>query len=76
MNLKLPKALRRIVRVSQFWQDNYILLREFKNFRRVAVMAVFFTVLSAVFEGLTLGLLLSFLQSLTRPKRSSDKHRN
>ena len=67
MDLKLPKVLRSAVRTSQFWQDNYILLREFKNFQRIAVLAVLFTVFAAVFEGMTLGLLLSFLQSLTDP---------
>ena len=67
MNLKLPIALRRGIKTSQFWQDNYILLREFKNFRRIAVLAVVFTVSAAIFEGLTLGLLLSFIQSLTDP---------
>lgn len=67
MKLTLPKTLRRLLRASKFWQDNYILLREFKNFRRIAILAVIFTVSAAVFEGLTLGLLLSFLQSLTDP---------
>ena len=67
MDLKFPKVLRRIVRTSQFWQDNYVLLREFKNFRRIAILAVLFTVSAAVFEGVTIGLLMSFLQSLTDP---------
>jgi len=67
MKLTLPKTFRRLLRASKFWQDNYILLREFKNFRRIAILAVIFTVSAAVFEGLTLGLLLSFLQSLTDP---------
>ena len=67
MNLKLPIALRKAIKTSQFWQDNYILLREFKKFRRVAILALAFTVAAAVFEGLTLGLLLSFIQSLTDP---------
>ena len=67
MNLKLPIALRRGIKTSKFWQDNYILLREFKQFRRIAVLAIVFTVSAAIFEGVTLGLLLSFLQSLTDP---------
>lgn len=67
MNLKLPTSVRRSLKTSKFWQDNYILLREFKHFRRIAILAFVFTVTAAVFEGVTLGLLLSFLQSLTDP---------
>ncbi|MEO1670134.1 MAG: heterocyst formation ABC transporter subunit HepA [Cyanobacteria bacterium J06631_2] len=63
----MPKFLRRLLKTSRFWQDNYILLREFKNFRRIAILAFVFTVSAAVFEGITIGLLLSFLQSLTEP---------
>ena len=72
MNLKLPIPLRHAIKTSikasKFWQDNYILLREFKKFRRIAVLSVVFTIAAAVFEGLTLGLLLSFIQSLTSPE--------
>jgi ATP-binding cassette, subfamily B, bacterial MsbA len=67
MTLKLFPLIRRFLRTTRFWQDNYVLLREFKNFRRIAVLAFVFTVTAAIFEGLTLGLLLSFLQSLTDP---------
>ena len=72
MNLKLPIPLRHAIKTSikasKFWQDNYILLREFKKFRRIAVLSIVFTIAAAVFEGLTLGLLLSFIQSLTSPE--------
>lgn len=67
MNLKLPKTLKRLFRGTKFWQDNYILLREFKHFQRIALLALTFTISAALFEGLTLGLLMSFLQSLTDP---------
>ena len=67
MNIKLPPKVRHFLKTTQFWQDNYILLREFKHFQRIAILAFIFTVAAAVFEGLTLGLLLSFLQSLTDP---------
>lgn len=67
MNLQLPPPVRHFLKATKFWQDNYILLREFKHFRRIAIFAFVFTVAAAIFEGLILGLLLSFLQSLTDP---------
>ena len=67
MNLKLSPQIRHFLKTTKFWQDNYILLREFKHFRRIAILAFIFTVSAAIFEGLTVGLLLSFLQSLTDP---------
>ena len=42
-------------------------LREFKHFRKVAILALVFSVLAATFEGVSIGFLLSFLQSLTNP---------
>ena len=67
MSFKLPIYIKRSLITTKFWQDNYVLLREFKHFRKIAVLALTFTVLAAIFEGITVGLLLSFLQSLTDP---------
>ena len=66
--IQLPPQIRHFLKATKFWQDNYILLREFKHFRRIAILAFIFTVSAAIFEGLTVGLLLSFLQSLTDPE--------
>lgn len=44
-----------------------LILREFKEFPRVVVLAFVFTLLSAAFEGLGLGFLLTFLQGVTDP---------
>ena len=52
---------------TRFWQKNYFILREFKHFRRVAILAFIFTCISAVLEGVGVGFILSFLQSLTEP---------
>ena len=67
MSFKLPSPFRTILKATKFWQDNYVFLREFKHFRKVAVMALFFSVMAASFEGVSIGFLLSFLQSLTTP---------
>jgi len=67
MPLKLPAPIRSLLRATSFWQDNYLLLREFKHFRKIAILALVFTFLAATFEGVGIGFLLSFMQSLTTP---------
>ncbi|BAY81833.1 ABC transporter, transmembrane region [Calothrix parasitica NIES-267] len=65
MHLKIYQPLGNLVKASKFWQNNYLVLREFKHFRKVALFAVIFSVLAAAFEGFSIGFLLTFLQSLT-----------
>ncbi|AFZ00863.1 heterocyst formation ABC transporter subunit HepA [Calothrix sp. PCC 6303] len=67
MYLKLPKPIHNLVKASKFWDDNHLILQEFKYFRKITVIAITFTLLSAIMEGVSIGLLLSFLQSLTQP---------
>lgn len=67
MPLNLPSSIRNLLRTTKFWQDNYIFLREFKHFRKVVILALVFSILAATFEGVSIGFLLSFLQSLTNP---------
>ncbi|EAW42758.1 ABC transporter, transmembrane region, partial [Nodularia spumigena CCY9414] len=43
------------------------ILREFKNFRKIAALALVFSFIAATFEGFSIGFLLSFLQNLTTP---------
>ena len=67
MSFKLPSPIRSLLKATKFWQNNYMFLREFKHFRKVALLALVFSVLAATFEGVSIGFLLSFLQSLTNP---------
>ncbi|MEI1375427.1 ABC transporter ATP-binding protein [Nostoc sp. UHCC 0926] len=67
MHFQLPQQLRSLFKASSFWQDNYLILREFKHFRKIATLALIFSILAATFEGVSIGFLLSFLQSLTSP---------
>ncbi|MEB3337693.1 MAG: heterocyst formation ABC transporter subunit HepA [Leptolyngbyaceae bacterium] len=67
MHLKLPYFLRRLLKATAFWQDNYLILREFKYFPWVAIAAIAFALLAAIFEGLGLGFLLAFLQNFVSP---------
>ena len=57
----------KLLQATIFWQNNRLILREFKHFRLVAILALVFSILSASFGGFGLGFLLVFLQSLTTP---------
>jgi ABC-type multidrug transport system fused ATPase/permease subunit len=50
-----------------FGQENDIFLREFKHFSRIALLALIFSFLASSSDGIGIGLLLSFLQSLITP---------
>jgi subfamily B ATP-binding cassette protein MsbA len=67
MHFQFPQLLKNLVKASSFWQDKYLILQEFKHFRKIAILAIVFSFLAATFEGVSIGFLLSFLQSLTSP---------
>jgi subfamily B ATP-binding cassette protein MsbA len=69
MHLKLTSAVRHLLKATRFWQDNYLILREFKHFPKIAILALVFALLAAVFEGFGLGFLLAFLQNLVSPTK-------
>ncbi|BAZ41162.1 ABC transporter, transmembrane region [Calothrix sp. NIES-4101] len=72
-HLKLPHSVRNILKASTFWQENYLILREFRNFRKITVLSVIFTLFAAVFEGVSISFLLAFLQSLTTPNAPAEQ---
>jgi subfamily B ATP-binding cassette protein MsbA len=67
MDSKFLPSTVKILQATSLWQNNRVILREFKHFRVVAILAVVFSALAASFEGFGLGFLLVFLQSLTTP---------
>ncbi|MEQ9238983.1 heterocyst formation ABC transporter subunit HepA [Coleofasciculus sp. E2-BRE-01] len=73
MLLKVPNPIRNFLKTTSFWQDNAFIFREFKNFRKIVVLAVVFTLLAAIFEGFGVGFILSFLQSFTSPEAEPIK---
>ncbi len=66
-------TIRIYLKKSGLWQDNYLILREFKHFPKIVLLAFIFTFLAASFEGVGIGFLLSFIQSLTNPTGESIK---
>lgn len=73
MRSKIPTPIRKLLKSTSFWTNNDFILREFKHFRRIAVYAVVFTLISAVFEGFGVGFILSFLQSFLNPNARAIK---
>ncbi|PSO91738.1 MAG: ABC transporter ATP-binding protein, partial [Cyanobacteria bacterium QS_3_48_167] len=67
MRFQLPPQIRSLLKATKFWQDNDLLLRQFKHFRGLAILAVASTLLGAALEGVMVGLIASFLQGLTNP---------
>jgi ATP-binding cassette, subfamily B, bacterial MsbA len=63
----MPKAQRNFFKLNSYLQNNYLILREIKHFRKIAILAVISSFLAASFEGVSIGFLLSFLQNLTTP---------
>ncbi|MEL6470120.1 MAG: heterocyst formation ABC transporter subunit HepA [Cyanobacteria bacterium J06623_4] len=62
--------LKAPLKSTSFWQDNALILREFRNFRRIAILAIIFTLTAAFFEGVTVSFIASFLQGLTNPNEA------
>jgi ATP-binding cassette, subfamily B, bacterial MsbA len=70
---KLPTSVRVLLKATNLWQTNHPILREFKYFPKIALLAIIFSLLAAAFEGIGLGFLLSFLQNLTSPNAAPLK---
>jgi ATP-binding cassette, subfamily B, bacterial MsbA len=64
---KMSSRINTLFGNFKFWRENRIILREFKYFYQIVILAILFSLLSAILEGAGVSLLLSFLQSLTRP---------
>ena len=67
MRRQLPIFIRKFLKNTNFWQDNSFLLRELKKFRWLLIWALFYTLIGAALEGISVGFIASFLQGLTNP---------
>ncbi|PPS40644.1 heterocyst formation ABC transporter subunit HepA [Chroococcidiopsis sp. TS-821] len=68
MNSKISRLFHQLLSATKIWQENYFLIREFRHFRGIAILAIVFTIVAAIFEGIGVGFILSFLQNLTDPQ--------
>ncbi|MES1021810.1 heterocyst formation ABC transporter subunit HepA [Gloeocapsa sp. BRSZ] len=67
VRLKPTLLSYRLLKATRFWRNNYLILRQFKHFRLVAIAAIAFSLLAAVFEGVTIGLISLFLSNFAEP---------
>lgn len=70
MQLRLPSAVRLLIKATTVWKKYSLILKEFKHFKKVAVLAVLLALIAAFFEGITVGFIASFLQGLTNPEEA------
>ncbi len=62
--------MRKFFKKTRLWQENYIIFREIKHFRSIAIAALILTLLASILEGATVGLIASFLQVLATPEKA------
>ncbi|MDZ4873491.1 MAG: Heterocyst differentiation ATP-binding protein HepA [Chroococcidiopsis cubana SAG 39.79] len=67
MHIKLPTPVRNFLVATSFWKEYYFILREFKHFRQIAILAAVFTLSAAVLEGFGVGFILAVLHSVLNP---------
>lgn len=63
----LAGQVKRVLKATSFWQENALILREFRYLRWVLGAVIVFASAAAAFEGFGFGFLLAFLQSLVSP---------
>jgi len=73
MPISIPVPVHNLLKATSFWKENSFVLREIKHFRRVAVLAVIFTLLAVSFEGFGVGFILALLQNLIDPDAAPIK---
>ncbi len=64
---QLQRSFTSCLKSTKVLQKYYVVLREFKHFQGIAILAVVFSLLAATLEGVGIGLILTFLQGLTNP---------
>lgn len=62
--------VKNLIKATRFWRENHLILQEFKKFRKVVALAIFFAITAAFLEGITVSFIASFLQGLTNPEEA------
>ena len=65
--MAVKTLVKKVIKTTRFWREHRLILREFKHFQGVAILAVAFAFAAAFFEGATVGFIAAFLQGLTNP---------
>ena len=63
--IKYPRhIIKMMVRSTSWWQDNRLVIREIRHFRKIVFFAFLFPLCAAIFEGFGIGFLLAFMQNM------------
>lgn len=68
LSLKVPTFIRNLLKTTRFWQENRLILRELRHFRRQMVLSILFALTSTVTAAVSIGLIGALLQGLTNPQ--------
>ncbi|MDJ0701720.1 MAG: ABC transporter ATP-binding protein [Leptolyngbyaceae cyanobacterium MO_188.B28] len=68
---KLPDPVRNLLKATRFWRDNYLILKELKPIRWLAISGIVFSCGAALMAGVTVSLMGVFLQGLFNPSELS-----
>lgn len=70
IHYKPPLWMRGVLKRTSFWQDNFVILRELRKFPKIASIALVCTLIAALLDGASVGLIASFMQGLTTPNEA------
>ena len=73
MKSKYLKKSWNPLKATKLWRNNYVIFKELKHFRWIAIAAIVFTIFSSTFEGLTVSFISAFLQGLINPEEAPIK---
>jgi ATP-binding cassette, subfamily B, bacterial MsbA len=58
------RIIKTFIQATDWWQDNRLVIREVKHFRKIVFFAFLFPLFAAIFEGFGIGFLLTFMQNM------------
>lgn len=67
MKITPPVFARNILKQTEFWRENKLILREVRKFPQIIAVVILFSLLAGLFEIFGISFLLAFLQKLVEP---------
>lgn len=58
------RIMKTFIQATTWWQDNRLVIREVRHFRKIVIFAFLFPLFAAIFEGFGIGFLLTFMQNM------------
>lgn len=67
MSVQTPEILRTVLKQTEFWRNNKLLLKEIRRFPGIIASVLILSLLAGLFEAFGISFLLAFLQKLVEP---------